>query len=140
MKSKLAISVVIYSFLSGFLACLVSIFIKLAFNIDLVLVFDQTNWYIKLSLQVLFICISFVLNSLMWLFYTKSLNLSTNTLYSTALNKFSNFVTSVLVGYLLFNEQINLIRWLLGLLLLLIGIVLLNEPNVNVQNEKTKAE
>jgi drug/metabolite transporter (DMT)-like permease len=138
MKTTVAVGVVTYSFLSGLLACLVSISIKLAFNLDLILLFDEKNnldWYIKLALQIVFICISFLLNSLMWLFYTKSLHLSTNTLYSTALNKFSNFITSVLFGYILFNERINLIRWLFGLFILLIGILLLND-----QQEKTKKQ
>jgi drug/metabolite transporter (DMT)-like permease len=138
MKTTVALGVVTYSFLSGLLACLVSISIKLAFNLDLILLFDEKSnldWYLKLSLQIVFICISFLLNSLMWLFYTKSLHLSTNTLYSTALNKFSNFITSVLFGYILFNERINLIRWLFGLFILLIGILLLND-----QQEKTKTQ
>jgi drug/metabolite transporter (DMT)-like permease len=133
MKTNIAFGVVTYSFLSGLLACLVSISIKLAFNTDIVVLFETRNagidWIIKLSLQIGFVGIAFALNSLMWLFYAKSLQLSTSTLFSTALNKLSNFVTSVFFGYLLFNERVNLVRWLFGLLLLLIGIVLLDEQH-----------
>lgn len=151
MRNLIAFNVAFYSFLSGFLACLVSICVKFAFNTDLIISSLESNnnnrenltttaadsssssslidrlFTLKLVLQVTFIGFSLILNSFMWVFYSKSLHLSTNTLYSTALNKFSNFVCSALFGYLLFSERINLIRWLVGLCLLLIGILILNE-------------
>ena len=150
MRNLIAFNVAFYSFLSGFLACLVSICVKFAFNTDLIISSLESNnnnnnnrenltqsssssssidrlFSLKLVLQVTFIGFSLMLNSFMWLFYSKSLHLSTNTLYSTALNKFSNFVCSALFGYLLFSERINLIRWLVGLCLLLVGILILNE-------------
>lgn len=125
----LSFDVTFYSFLSGILACFVSICLKIAFNIDLLqnyILFDFIA--LKLILQILFICFSFALNSLMWIVYTKSLQLSTSTLYATSLNKFSNFICSALCGYLLFEEKIRLFTWLIGLLFLFIGILILNEP------------
>jgi drug/metabolite transporter (DMT)-like permease len=62
----------------------------------------------------------------MWLFYTKSLNLTANTLFATALNKFSNFVCSAIFGFLIFREELNVTRWLFGLFVLFIGILILN--------------
>ena len=129
-----------YSFLSGLLACVVSICVKYAFNTDLLLESDTNSpsssstlveslLAPRLWLQVAFIALSLLFNSLMWVFYSKSLHLSTNTLYSTALNKFSNFICSALFGYLLFNERLDLVRWLLGLSLLLIGILILSDNN-----------
>lgn len=131
----LALNVIFYSFLSGLFACLVSILIKFAFNTELFI--ELNNNWLKLSVQAGFICLSFVLNSLMWIFYSKSLQLSSNTLYSTALNKFCNFICSALFGFLLFKENINLINWLIGLFILLIGIVLLNDQQ---QDREQKTE
>ncbi len=68
-----------YSLLSGLLACVVSISVKLAFNTDIILT-DHTNKRLifnfvplKLIVQVVFICLSFLFNSLMWIFYSKGL-------------------------------------------------------------------
>lgn len=135
-ENRLELNVLAYSFLSGLLACLVSIFIKIAFNTDLLLIVE--NFYLKLLVQTAFVCTSFLLNSLMWLFYSKSLHLSTNTLYSTALNKFANFICSALFGYFLFNEKLNFFRWLFGLTVLFIGILILNSNNQNVQTGQSK--
>ena len=134
MKSLVAFNLIFYSFISGLFACLVSIFVKFAFNTDLILN-PSSSYLLRLTIQVLLICISFILNSLMWVFYSKSLHLSANTLYSTALNKFSNFVCSAAFGYLVFNEKLNFAYWLFGLVLLLIGILILSE---NDQNTKSK--
>ena len=141
MKSLVAFNLIFYSFISGLFACLVSIFVKFAFNTDLIINASH-SYFLKLTVQILFICISFVLNSLMWVFYSKSLHLSTNTLYSTALNKFSNFICSALFGFLVFNERLNFTYWLFGLVLLLIGILILSEEekkvDKNAQNTKSK--
>lgn len=109
--------VTFYSFLSGIFACLVSTSLKIAFN-------NNSNHKL---IQIGFICLSFVLNSLMWTVYTKSLSLSTSTLYASALNKFSNFICSALFGCILFEEKINFILWFFGLIILFIGILILSE-------------
>jgi len=119
--------VTFYSFLSGIFACLVSTSLKIAFN--------NNNSDQKL-IQIGFICLSFVLNSLMWTVYTKSLSLSTSTLYASALNKFSNFICSALFGYILFEEKINFILWFFGLILLFMGILILSESTTTTTIEQ----
>ena len=131
------IPIVIYSLLSGLLACSVSLCVKLAFNTELVLN-NIVDWRLKLLTQIIFVCVSFVLNAFMWVFYSKSLHLSPNTLYSSALNKFSNFVFSALFGYFLFDEKFNFFYWLFGLVVLLIGILILSEPNQQLQAVKIR--
>jgi drug/metabolite transporter (DMT)-like permease len=121
--------VTFYSFLSGIFACLVSTSLKIAFN--------NNNSDQKL-IQIGFICLSFVLNSLMWTVYTKSLSLSTSTLYASALNKFSNFICSALFGYILFEEKINFILWFFGLILLFMGILILSESTTTTIEQKEK--
>jgi uncharacterized membrane protein len=122
--------VTFYSFLSGIFACLVSTSLKIAFN-------NNNNSDQKL-IQIGFICLSFVLNSLMWTVYTKSLSLSTSTLYASALNKFSNFICSALFGYILFEEKINFILWFFGLILLFMGILILSESTTTTIEQKEK--
>jgi multidrug transporter EmrE-like cation transporter len=134
------LNVIFYSFVSGLLACFVSLFIKLAFNISDYVPLDTatttTGYYLRICVQIVFVATSFLLNSLMWLFYTKSLNLSANTLFATALNKFSNFICSAVFGFLLFKEELNVTRWLFGLFLLLIGILILNDQQQSKQQEQ----
>ena len=125
----IAFDVTFYSFLSGIFACLVSTSLKIAFN--------NNNSDQKL-IQIGFICLSFVLNSLMWTVYTKSLSLSTSTLYASALNKFSNFICSALFGYILFEEKINFILWFFGLILLFMGILILSESTTTTIEQKEK--
>ena len=73
----------------------------------------------------------------MWISYSKGLRLSSNTIYSTALNKFSNFISSAIFGYLIFEEQVNLTRLVLGLFVLFAGISLLSaqQQEKHVQNQ-----
>lgn len=142
-NTKTRLNVVFYSLLSGLLACLVSILIKLAFNLNnfFSINIDGNNWsrdylndqYLKYALLAFIIAIGLLVNSLMWIFYSKSLALSTSTIYSTGLNKFSNFVFSALSGYFIFNEQIDLIKWLVGIGLLLIGLVILADQQTAKQ-------
>ena len=138
----LSFDVTFYSFLSGILACFVSLCLKLAFNTHLILL-NNNDYYLfqlvslKLILQILFVLFSFGLNSLMWIVYAKGLRLSSSTLYASSLNKFSNFITSALCGYVLFEEKIKIFNWLIGLIILFIGILILNEPT---QKQKDKRE
>jgi hypothetical protein len=144
LKVKLnviTLNVVFYSFLSGLLACFVSLFIKLAFNTnDYIKYLDDreassSSSFLKYFIQAVFVALSFLINSFMWLFYTKSLNLSENTLLSTALNKFSNFICSALFGLFIFEEKINFWRWSIGLIILFIGILILNDENKAKQSK-----
>jgi drug/metabolite transporter (DMT)-like permease len=144
MKKLLVFNVVFYSFLSGLLACFVSLCVKLAFNIELIVSSQYLNnsfnlfslISLKNILKAAFICLSFLLNSLMWIFYSKGLHASSSTLYTTSLNKFSNFIFSAIFGYLLFEEKLNLTRWLFGLILLLIGILIINQEQQKQKEEK----
>lgn len=139
-SSGIAFQVFFYSFLSGLLACFVSLFIKLALNVDRVNSYLAPNSsqvvIVEWILRVGFILASFVVNSLMWLFYTKSLNLTKNTLYASSLNKLSNFICSALFGLFLFDEKLNLARWLVGLAFLLVGLVILNEQQKDQREQR----
>lgn len=109
------ILVVIYSFSSGILACLVSILIKLAFN-------SSTSVWLQAAALI---SLAFVANSLMWLLFSKSLALTDKTVYATGLNKLANFVVSALAGLTLFDERFDLVQWTLGILLISLGLFLI---------------
>ena len=123
------------SLVSGLLACLVSIFIKLAFNNS-----SSSSSTELLSLWAVRVCLigaAIVANSLMWTVYAKSLHLSANTLQATCLNKLSNFVASALFGYLLFDERLHLATWLAGLGLLSLGILILSSSSSSDEQHAT---
>ena len=96
--------VVIYSFSSGILACLVSILIKLAFNSV-----NSTSVWLQAAA----------------LLFSKSLALTDKTVYATGLNKLANFVVSALAGLTLFDERFDLVQWTLGILLISLGLFLI---------------
>lgn len=131
---------VAYSCLAGFLACLVSLLIKLTFNLDNYILINYQ--YLRLVIQIILVILSFLCNSFMWLFFSKSLEKSSTSIYSTALNKFSNFIFSALFGLLILNEKINIKRWSFGIAILLIGIFILghqkDSKNAKSQISKNK--
>lgn len=126
---------VAYSFLAGFFACLVSLLIKLTFNIDNYTVIENQN--LKFVIQIVLVIISFLCNSFMWLFFSKSLEKSFTSLYSTSLNKLSNFIFSALLGFFILNENINITRWSFGITILSIGILILGQQS-DIKNEKNQ--
>lgn len=123
-KNKLNLA---YSLIAGFFACLVSLLIKFALNIDNLIL--SNNRYLKSTLQIGLGIFSFLCNFFMWLFFSKSLKTSSTSLYSTSLNKFSNFIFSAIFGYFILNESFDIFRWLIGLIILLIGIIILGNQN-----------
>lgn len=135
-KNNDRLKLIIYSILSGVLACIVSVFMKLAFNLASISIItniiDKNSLLINL-IRLIFIGLSIISNLLMWLFYTKSLQLSTNTLLATSINKLSNFIFTTLISYLLFNDKLT-IKWFIGIQFLFVGILILNLNQVK-QND-----
>lgn len=127
------------SLLSGLLACLVSISVKLTFT-DYNLHFidqksnSQTSYLVILLIRCIFFASSFILNAFMWIFYTKSLQLSSNTLLATSFNKLSNFICSALFGILLFNENLKY-TWFIGIAFITCGIFILNKSETRTKND-----
>lgn len=134
---KTGVYLIIYAFGSGILACAVSILIKLGFNLNL----ETHSYLIKLGLQGFLIGLAFLANSFMWILFSRSLALSKNTIYATGLNKFSNFISSALFGYLLFEERLNLVTWSSGIGCIFVGLVILaDQQDKLVASENNNAE
>jgi uncharacterized membrane protein len=113
-------SVNFYSILAGISACLASVFGKLTFS-------QPTFTSI---LTIVYIILFIFSNVFMWRCYSKALSLSTTSIQPTIITKTSNFLLSALVGFIFFFESINFI-WLIGFLLILIGIYLISTKNEN---------
>ncbi len=135
--ANLQVQLLFYSFLSGCLACIVSVCMKLAFA-DLTLITNSDSILIY-SIRLISIAFSILSNIFMWIFYSKSLQLSTNSLVPTALNKLCNFICSAVFGYFLFSENINL-NWFIGIVFLTVGILILNSSTAVSIKDAAKRE
>jgi uncharacterized membrane protein len=111
-------SVNFYSILAGISACLASVFGKITFS--------QSTF---LSIPTIIYLILFIFsNVFMWRCYSKALSLSTTSIQPTIVTKTSNFLLSALVGFIFFFEPINF-TWIVGFLLILIGVYLISTKN-----------
>lgn len=115
-------SVNFYSILAGLSACLASVFGKLTFS-------QPTFTSI---LTIIYIILFIFSNVFMWRCYSKALSLSTTSIQPTIITKTSNFLLSALFGFIFFFEPINFL-WIIGLLLILIGVYLISTKNDNTQ-------
>ena len=76
----------------------------------------------------------------MWIIYSKSLQLSSNTLLANALNKFCNFLFTTISAYLLFGEQLTN-KFFIGLSFILVGILILTRAaNEDDETESSKKQ
>ncbi|GAV04906.1 hypothetical protein RvY_15109 [Ramazzottius varieornatus] len=78
--------------------------------------------------RTIFILSTVLLNAVMWIFYTRALRLSGNSLQALAINTACNFISSAVFGLLLFGDDITSSS-VFGMLLMLLGVVLINTGN-----------
>mmetsp|Transcript_28010 Transcript_28010/g.39482 ORF Transcript_28010/g.39482 Transcript_28010/m.39482 type:complete len:147 (-) Transcript_28010:68-508(-) len=129
-----------YAALAGVSAALASVFGKLAMT-SLSTVLSDSSLDIKnhlptiltietleLVIRVFCFAMIFVMNSIMWSFFVKSLNLASNTVSATVINSSTNYFCSALFGFLLFREHLEE-SWWFGASLILIGLFLINKGN-----------
>ena len=128
MQNK-TISLIIYSSISGLLACIVSVFMKLAFNLE----------SIHIIIRILLIILSISSNTFMWIIYSKSLQLTSNTLLANSLNKFCNFFFTTISAYILFEEKLKF-KFFIGLGFILIGIIILNNASAATTKSSNKKQ
>jgi uncharacterized membrane protein len=115
-------SVNFYSILAGISACLASVFGKVTFS--------QPTFTSPLT--ILYIILFIFSNVFMWRCYSKALSLSSTSIQPTIITKTSNFLLSALIGFLFFFEPINF-TWLIGFLLILLGVYLISTQNGSTQ-------
>lgn len=127
----------LYGVQAGMFACLASIFGKLALNdtditalcmqigtrydYDLVAPCSRiAPWLRAVCFGMIFAC-----NSLMWLYFTKTLNVSDTTAEAVAVNSATNFLLTGLAGMILFGEPISM-KWVIGTCCIILGLVCIN--------------
>ncbi|CAF3296909.1 unnamed protein product [Rotaria sp. Silwood2] len=117
-------SVNFYSIFAGLSACFASVFGKLTFS--------QPTF--ASILTIVYIILFIFSNVFMWRCYSKALSLSTTSIQPTIVTKTSNFLLSALVGFIFFFEPINF-TWLIGFILILIGVYLISTKNDNTNTQ-----
>jgi len=129
--------VIVYGIQAGIFASLASIFGKLALNeSEIVSTCIEASNYLTLNSEVLCYKLSpllrvistvliFTCNSLMWLFYTKSLSTSSTTAAAVAINTAANFLFTGFAGAFLFKETLTW-KWFIGTMLMLVGVLCIN--------------
>ena len=122
------------SLVSGVFAALSSMLGKLAFGskefenlvLTLMTMIPGTNpvqlqiclWWLMLLLLVL-------ANVAMWVFFSRAMMLSPNTIEVTSVNSVANFLFSTLIGVIIFNEALT-ISWIAGILLMVMGLLIIH--------------
>ncbi|KAM6554685.1 hypothetical protein CsatB_015447 [Cannabis sativa] len=89
-----------------------------------------TSEIIRYGLVLLF-------NLTMWVSYVNSLR-SLSSLQATVTNFATNFLTSGLAGYFLFEEPLS-IQWFSGALLIVLGVLILSKSSIH-NNKALKTE
>jgi drug/metabolite transporter (DMT)-like permease len=98
---------------------------------------DISIWIIRL----LWLLLLLFFNSLMLNYLLISMH-HYGTVYANTIINSISFICSGILGYSLFNENINL-QWIIGILLICAGVAILNlntKKNENQQTKATKAE
>ncbi|XP_054258283.1 transmembrane protein 42 [Macrosteles quadrilineatus] len=109
-----------YSFQAGLLSCGGSVFGKLS-NVKFGLIDNEVAQYIvsALCLVLMIIC-----NAAVWTFFVKALQESPSTFIPTISVAAVNYISSALIGWLLFGESVSTM-WFVGTSLIIGGLALL---------------
>lgn len=119
---------------SGSFAALSSVFGKYTFGDDFYVLLkhlNETFHWLHLKAQIewlVWICLLTALilcNVFMWIFFSKAMAWSPNTIEVTSVNSASNFLFSSVLGVFLFKEQLSLL-WMLGIVFIVIGLLVLH--------------
>ena len=95
---------------------------------------------IYLSCQAVLFAFMLLINSFMWTLFSKALSASGSTIEASVMNMGFNFFFTALFSFLIFGESDNLNwQWLLGSVIMLIGLLLLNSDHQKVGEERPDA-
>lgn len=100
----------------------------------LLIPFIPSNYYLALLLQIFFFLLNLFFTAMMWTYFIISMkNLSA--LSSSVLNTGSNFISTAILGSILFDDVLSL-RYFFGVSVILVGLgmIIYGEKN----EEKTK--
>ncbi|XP_053569032.1 transmembrane protein 42 [Bombina bombina] len=84
--------------------------------------------WVHLLLRLICMCTVFICNAVMWTLFAKALRLSSSSATATVTTTASNFVSSALLGKVLFGESRALLWWV-GISITLCGLLLLHSAS-----------
>ncbi|CAL1527953.1 unnamed protein product [Lymnaea stagnalis] len=97
--------------------------------------FLHYEYEVAIILRVAGISGIFLFNALMWVLFTKSMHLCSSALEATAFNTSSNFITTAIIGKLLFGEHLSLL-WYLGSSLIIFGLTILHSASKDQETDQ----
>ena len=86
-------------------------------------------WYFASTVQILFIIVTLILNSIMWTVFVESMQ-HLGSSEAMVINIATNIFMSALCGWLIFAEQLSFLWWL-GAVFILSGLSILLVPSSN---------
>ncbi|GAB0095701.1 Transmembrane protein 42 [Sergentomyia squamirostris] len=108
-----------FAVLAGFCAAGASVFGKLSSYVESQDLHGWTLWIICIIVMIL-------LNALVWTFFVKALHSSSGgSVEATVVSSGTNYLTSAMIGWLVFGEATSLMWWC-GITLILTGIILVS--------------
>ena len=110
---------IVLSTAAGVFAALAAFFSKLAFGSKELVSLDFEIRVVSVGMVV-------VCNVLMWLLFVRSLHSTPSVVIAMIFNTTSNFITTGILGHLIFGEELKF-TWLLGILFMIFGILLLKQ-------------
>uniref|UniRef100_A0A2C9LRG1 EamA domain-containing protein n=1 Tax=Biomphalaria glabrata TaxID=6526 RepID=A0A2C9LRG1_BIOGL len=92
---------------------------------------------VMLTVRLISVLGIFVFNALMWVLFTKSMHQCSSTLEATTFNLSSNFISTAIVGNLLFGENLNSV-WFVGSLFIIVGLTIVHRSSDDITSTKSQ--
>ncbi|XP_077382399.1 transmembrane protein 42-like [Festucalex cinctus] len=143
----------IYALLAGCLGAAASLSAKLTLGADYLKEicevglesgeqYDETTvcLWLHIPMRVLCVGLMFLCNAVMWTFFSKALRYSSSSARVTATTTAGNFISSAILGKLIFGESQAVLYWV-GISLTLCGLLLLHASTPeSLPQEEAKRE
>ncbi|CAI7720669.1 conserved protein, unknown function [Plasmodium vivax] len=137
LLSKVGSSHILKSLISSLSGTLASVFFKKASDASIFstnLEGVTISWSVEIGVRVIYLFLFFVCNMVMLKYYLLLMN-HYSAFLSTILNFVFNFFLSAIMGVLFFSEKRDS-YWLLGGLLIIVGLVLIMADAANEEKKK----
>jgi drug/metabolite transporter (DMT)-like permease len=126
-RSKIRDKAILLSIGSGILASMASVTAKLAL--------DTPD--VSLTVRIVLFGVMIGVNVFMWTSYSKALDSSSSAVVASVINTLSNFVTTGIMGFLLFQEKhVFSFLWSSGMILVILGLCLILHDDTKREDNK----
>ncbi|XP_037128703.1 transmembrane protein 42-like [Syngnathus acus] len=140
----------IYALLAGCLAAAASLSAKLTLGADYLKEMCEASTsgaqhdetvclWLHIPLRLLCVALMFLCNAVMWTFFSKALRYSSSSARATATTTAGNFISSAILGKLIFGESQSVLWWV-GISLTLCGLLMLHGSTPQARPHDAKTE